>query len=251
MFSRFINANRRLSLRVYGWFPQYKDQSIWPDYLATAARLADEAGPGLALDVGGGRACRWASLKAEPSSKLLALDISHDELAHNPDVDLRIVGDAASTLPLLEGSLDLIASQSVIEHLADTQAFINEAYRALKPGGHLMALFPSRFAPFSLLNQMLPAKVSHALLERLTANPEELGFEHHYDHCHYGAISKLLDHSGFEPVELRVSYAQSDYFSFFFPLFLLSAGYEWLVRALGLKSLAAYVFFVARKPLDG
>lgn len=45
-------------------------------------------------------------------------------------------------------------------------------------------------------------------------------------------------------------YFQSPYYAFFFPLFALSALYELVVRALGLRNLAAYVVVVAERRSD-
>ena len=46
---------------------------------------------------------------------------------------------------------------------------------------------------------------------------------------------------------MRVSYYQSEYFDFFVPFFLLSALYELIVRALGLRDLGAVALVVARR----
>ncbi len=48
-------------------------------------------------------------------------------------------------------------------------------------------------------------------------------------------------------VGVHTSYYQSQYFDFFVPLYLVSALYEALIQALGVKNLCAYLLIVARK----
>jgi hypothetical protein len=53
--------------------------------------------------------------------------------------------------------------------------------------------------------------------------------------------------AGFTSVEAVVSYYQSDYFDAVFPVYLLSATYELIIRAFRARDLAAYVLVIARK----
>ena len=41
-------------------------------------------------------------------------------------------------LPFSDGSFDLVLSHSVIEHVADPRKYLNEAFRVLRPGGHML-----------------------------------------------------------------------------------------------------------------
>lgn len=245
-----MEANRRLSRRLYCCFPQGRDPDIWDSYVQAIAGLLQSGQVRLVLDVGGGRVCRFAPALAGWKGRVIALDLSWSDLSQNRQVQGRIVGDAAKGLPLAAASVDLVCTHSVLEHLADSAAFFSQAARVLRPGGYMVNLLPCKFAPFALLNQLLPQRASRALLDRLTAHPEELGHRHFYDRCFPSALRRLLEQNGLELVELRLGYAQSDYYSFFLPLFLLSAAYEGLVRLLGSQSLCAYILMVARKPLE-
>jgi len=55
---------------------------------------------------------------------------------------------SAEHLPYGDGSFDLVLSHEVLEHVADDQAATCEAYRVLKPGGHLVVFVPNRLYPF-------------------------------------------------------------------------------------------------------
>ena len=72
--------------------------------------------------------------------------------------------DLNESLPYEEGSFDVVCSNQVIEHLADTDGFVAETYRVLRPGGytvvstenlaswHNVASLVLGWQPFSLSN---------------------------------------------------------------------------------------------------
>ena len=49
--------------------------------------------------------------------------------------DAQIVCCCADALPFARGSFDLMLAENVLEHTAAQQALVDEAHRALKPGG--------------------------------------------------------------------------------------------------------------------
>jgi len=46
-----------------------------------------------------------------------------------------LAGDLEGSLPFADDSIDLVVSNQVIEHLADTDSFVAEIRRVLRPGG--------------------------------------------------------------------------------------------------------------------
>jgi SAM-dependent methyltransferase len=48
------------------------------------------------------------------------------------------------TIPFEDGSFSLVVSNQVFEHVQDLDLVLREIFRVLKPGGMLLALFPSR-----------------------------------------------------------------------------------------------------------
>jgi ubiquinone/menaquinone biosynthesis C-methylase UbiE len=253
MIKAFIQFNKRICLAVEKLFPQSKNDArffnleyerLIVDY-ATQTKDA-----GIIVDAGGGKACPFAS-KRPPNFKITAVDISPEELESNTDVDDKKVSDISRSLPFGDNEVDIIASRMVIEHLPQTVGFISESNRVLKVGGRLISFFPSRFAPFALINQSMP----HILSDKVVSafHPEWVGggkhgrFRTFYNKCYYSAFKSLLENNGFRVEKEYITYSQSRYFDFFCPFCLVSLAYELLVHSLHLKNLASYLLIVAQK----
>jgi len=200
-------------------------------------------------DIGGGRSSAFAKyVDLGGRSRIIAVDISPDELAQNHEADEKRVADVTRHLPLEPGEVDMIVSKSVLEHLVDVDAFVQKAARVLPPGGYFVSVFPSKYALYSIINRMLPRRVSNWVLRVLIPGSEGiLGFPVYYDNCTPSAMMRVLRRNGFEITDIRVSYGQTDYFAFLLPLYLLVALFEMVLMALGLKNLAATVLITARR----
>jgi ubiquinone/menaquinone biosynthesis C-methylase UbiE len=240
-------------MAVEGWFPQSKSDlrflvSKYNELIIHHARQSRQGG--IIVDAGGGQSCPFACDKP-PHFKLVAVDISSDELEANADVDETIVSDISQFLPFEDNTVDIVASRMTIEHLSRTDGFISEAGRVLKAGGKVIILFPSRFAPFALLNQVIPHRISNKIVAAFHSdwrgNKKHERFETFYHNCYYSAFKSLVRRNGFDIVDEFITYAQSRYFDFFFPLYLASMTYESLIHMLKIRNLAAYILIVAEK----
>lgn len=106
--------------------------------------IIEKLGPGVLLDLG----CStgdWASYWAGQGWKCLAVDINADavEAARAKGIDAKVCDLNSERLPFEDNSVDLVFAGELIEHLLDTDGFLREAHRVLKPGGHLLLTTPN------------------------------------------------------------------------------------------------------------
>ncbi len=242
---RMVNVNRRLYYRLRQYFPHHVESNVASTYPAVVGGFATG---GVIVDVGGGARCAFA--KECTGSYIIAVDISASELEKNHDVSECKVADVTQQIPVPDSSSDIVSSRYVLEHLKGVDRFAREAYRVLKPGGVFITLFPNKYAPFSLINRVLPVSVARRVAYALKEQAAEFGiFPAYYEHCSPGSFRRLLESEGFTSVDVRVAYSQSSYFNFFLPLALAVLVYEWGISRLNLTGLSAHVLVCARKPM--
>lgn len=248
MIKAFFRLNRRFCLWIARWLPNARAHTfrLYPEVVAERLRIDN---PALVVDVGGGKTCAYAERRTPGwSGRVVAVDIAPEELIHNAVVDYRLVLDGTRGYPFRDGAVDLITSRSVLEHLPNLEEFVAEAARTLRPGGYFIHWIPCKFAPFALVNALLPNAAARRLLFFLDETKVGIcGFPVVYDRCYPAAIRRVFAAHGFEIVSLRPSYYQSPYFAFFAPLFLLMSCYEILLQWLRAENLCAHALVVARK----
>nr|WP_200240038.1 methyltransferase domain-containing protein [Thiohalocapsa halophila] len=201
------------------------------------------------VDVGAGRTCHFdPGPKGKHVSRIVGIDISREEMAHNPLLDDRVVADVCEAIPLDDDSVDLIVGRSVIEHLPDNRAFLQNAFRVLRPGGRLIVCFSNRYAPFALINQLLPSRVAAGLLHSLVSNSAGyLGFPAHYDRCYPRAYEQALTAVGFDVEEHYHSYFGSYPFRFFVPIWMLSISVDFARYHLAPRNACSHNFYLLKK----
>jgi SAM-dependent methyltransferase len=118
------------------------------------------------LDLGCDAGGRTAWIAERVGARVMhGLEIAADraEIAASRGVEVSL-GDLSQPFPYEDESFDLVVSNQVIEHVVDTDNFVREAYRVLKPGGravistenlaswHNVASLFLGWQPFSLTN---------------------------------------------------------------------------------------------------
>jgi SAM-dependent methyltransferase len=238
-----INANVQWSRATERRLRLPTDKTLWQRFEREAAALIRALPDGsTVLDLGGGRRCVYAGSVEPPGRvKLVAVDISAEELAMNDNVSEKRVADVALGLPMPDGSVDLILSRALLEHVHGVPAAIQHMARVLKPDGVALHLVPCRYSLFGLAARLLPfgplVRLVHVVMPWTRGNVE---FPVVYDHCYPQALEKEFRAAGFSRVESWITWAQPGYFEAVYPAFLLQALYEWAVRHLRLRRLAAY-----------
>ena len=180
------------------------------------------------LDLGGGRRCVYGAAVVQAERlRLVAVDISADELALNRDVSETCVANVAERLPFDDASVDLILSRALLEHVDGVPSAARNMARVLKPGGQALHLVPCRYSLFGIVARLLPFRAILNLLH--TVRPDSRGqveFEVHYDHCYPSAMRRAFLDAGFRDVAIVTTSAQPGYFEAVFPLFLVTSLYE-------------------------
>jgi Methyltransferase domain len=110
----FVESNRRAATAIERRLPSA--EPLTEDY-ELAVERGMNASAGLVVDVGGGRRCVFAKHRRS-AAKIVAVDMSAQELSHNEDVDERIVADATKELPFANDSVDIVCSRSVVSPLS-------------------------------------------------------------------------------------------------------------------------------------
>lgn len=151
--------------------------------------------------------------------RVIGIDVDPDAEA-NPTIDEFRLIDAAGAWPVADGSVDLVVSNFVLEHVTDPDRFFGEVRRVLRPGGHLCLRTTNVFSYFGVVARLVPsryhAKVVGAAYARGTRQERDVfptvyrcntvwklrrALERHgFRHCVYGyqaepahfAFSRLL-----------------------------------------------------------
>lgn len=244
-----IDANVKLSRATERRFQLPSDTQFWHAFAEEAAgvirALPDDA---VVVDLGGGRNCAYAKDVQPPGRiKLIAVDISPDELALNKDVDETRVADVSERLPLPDASVDFITSQALLEHVDGVPMAIREMARVLRPGGTTLHLVPCRYSVFGIAARLLPFDPLLWLTRKAIPwyRHGAFGFKVYYDHCYPSALERQFQAAGFSHVDVRLSWSCDNFFIGMFPVYLLHALYEQAVRRLGIRRLAAYAIIKA------
>lgn len=245
MLQRFLELNRRASSR----FEIRRDLELYRRYDAHVAQALAELERGsTVVDLGGGRTCSFAaSLPEGHGLRLVAVDVSQEELDANDTVDEKQLADVSESLPFDPHSVDLIVSRTLLEHVDGVQAAAKNMALALKPQGTTLHLVPCRYALFALVARIVPFGIAKRLLHVLI--PESKGvveFEVFYDQCHPSGLERAFRLAGFDTVEVEYTWDQSDYFKALFPAFLVVYAYQRFAERFKIRVLASYAVVRAK-----
>ncbi len=174
-------------------------QPLWPGeiYLAEMRR---EPGDVL-VEIG----CGWRANMLRRASDQFRLKVGIDpDCRPNPELDdsfQLIVGDA-STLPMDDNSVDVVAMNNVAEHLEDPHAVFNEARRVLRPGGRFIISTVNQKFPPIVCGRVLPHGARVVINKLLSGTAEEDTFPTYYRANSLSSLRRLGHETGFDEMEL-------------------------------------------------
>lgn len=158
--------------------------------------LAEHVEPGMrVLDVGCGEG-RFAAALAQVGAHVVGIDVAEEPLRRarerHPGLELRRVGEDEAW-PFGESSFDLVWAGEVIEHVADTAAWLSELRRVLRSGGSLLLSTPET----GRLELLLAALCGPAFARRFDPLGDHLRF---YSRA---TLTRLIEDFGFHDVRVR------------------------------------------------
>ena len=115
---------------------------------ALVRRLVSPLTPGRALDVGCGGGGNTGVLR-DLGWRVSGLEYSPAAAGLATSRGLDVVRADARRLPFADGSMDLVMSTDMWEHIEDDEAVARETHRVLRPGGRLLVAVPCSMSLWS------------------------------------------------------------------------------------------------------
>jgi len=148
------------------------------------------------------------------SGRYVGLDLSERQLerAGPGAYDQRVVSNITQRVPELIGSVDVVVSWQVLEHVRPMKLALAHVHEYLRPGGAFIAGFSGRWSAFAVLNRFVPDAAAKFVMGRLLHRDPESVFPAPYDDCTYSALVKHL--AGWSSFEITARYRGAAYFAF-------------------------------------
>lgn len=195
-------AAARATLELSGDIPKSACDEIEKNGFSFSGKYILDLGAGLG-GLSAEMAHRGASvISVEPGNAWRTL--AHRRLA--PLANVSVVGAVGEALPVADSSIDLIASLQVLEHVADPQRVIFEAFRVLKPGGYIFIAYEnylSFWEPHYKVRwlPLLPKPIGMLYLRALGRDPKFLNDAVTY--TTFAGVRRTFFRAGFECMRLR------------------------------------------------
>ncbi len=152
-------------------------------------------------------------------------------------------------LPIETGSVDLIMSRSVFEHLTEPEAVYREFARVLRPGGAVVFLTANMWDYGTLVARLIPNRFHSAIVKRVEGRPEEDTFPTAYRTNTRKAVEQLASRTGFVVESFEYLSQYPNYLLFNGPLFFVGMCFEKIVaRVRLLRFLRGWILVTLRKP---
>lgn len=152
-------------------------------------------------------------------------------------------------LPLETGSVDVIMSRSVFEHLTDPEAVYREFARVLRPGGTVVFLTANMWDYGTLVARLIPNRFHGAVVKCVEGRAEEDTFPTAYRTNTRRAVADLARRSGLAIESFDYLSQYPNYLLFNGPLFFLGMCFEKTIATIPLlRFLRGWIMVTLRRP---
>ena len=228
----------------------------WANYKTMILAMAQEYGLQAHLEIGGGRDPLFTAAETAAEGFHVTInDISQAELDRAPAGFAKLCCDIAGPRTLEHvgrDQFDFAYCRMVMEHVPDVAQMWRNVHGILTPGGAALSFFPTLFAPPFVANQLMPERLSRAVLQTIFPDRGDGGdnpkFPAFYDRCRgrESVIVPLLREIGFREVEVLPFYGYS-YFWKIPGLKQVDAAFTRLAQARDWRTFTSFAFVIARK----
>jgi len=198
------------------------------------------------LDVGCGRTAPNLVKLVGRAKKLYGIDLV--EFDH-PGMDIVLTNhDVCNMSSISDGSIDLIYSRSVMEHVKNPSVAYGEIHRVLKPGGFYIFLTPSFYDYASIISHLVPNRFHPKIVAWTEGRQEDDVFPAYYKVNTWRAVKRLSKAAHFEIVSFSYLGQHPSYFNFSRTLFFIGSIYQKLISKFAiLYPLQGWILCVLRK----
>lgn len=176
------------------------------------------------LDIGCGRE---APLLKNASGIRVGVDLVPDFV---PSPGVRLIRGDCHALPFADGSFDLIACTSVLEHITDPLVLFKEVRRVLAPGGQFVVLTPNRWDYVSVASSVIPNSLHPSLVHTLTGRAAADTFPTHYRANTAGTLKRLADDADLLVKSIGLFRQHPHYLYYSTPLYFVGVVIEQLLQ---------------------
>ena len=154
-----------------------------------------------------------------------------------------------AALPLEDGSVDLIMSRSVFEHLTSPREVYREFSRVLRPGGRVVFLTANMWDYGTLVARMIPNRFHSRIVKAVEGREEEDTFPTAYKTNTRRDVARLADGIRTSGGVLDYLSQYPNYLMFNGALFLLGTAFERVIsRYDALRFLRGWILVTLSKP---
>ena len=224
------------------WYPNHGDRWDVAQFRQEVLALLE---PGMVvLDLGAGRGALQELNFSGLGAKIWGADIDPVVMT-NPNLDRAFVATGTELTGVPDESVDLVICCSVLEHVAEPEALLQEIRRILKPTGSFLAKTPNKFHYMPLIASLTPIGF-HKVYNRWRGREEVDTFPTLYRLNSRKAVEYYAARSGLRPQRIWTVEGRPEYLRLTPITYLAGFIYERFVNSANLSSLRGVLFMHLR-----